>query len=180
MRLAGHVTHFNDLRAAAQPVLEHLAAQSRETVNLAVLDGDEAVNVEQIDGPHLVRDNNWIGRRTPLHCVANGKVLVAWQSPANLERVLSQPLVRFTSRTITDPRLLREELARVRTHGYATALGEIEDGLNAVAAPVRAASGEIVAAISVSGPAYRVTADRIAELGALTLRAAEAISARWR
>ena len=149
-------------------------------MNLAVLDGDEAVNVEQIDGPHIVRDSNWVGRRTPLHCVANGKVLLAWQSPTFVERILSQPLMHFTIHTITDPKVLREELAHVRTYGYATALGEIEDGLNAIAAPVRAASGEIVAAISVSGPAYRVTADRVAELGTLILRAAEAISARWR
>jgi DNA-binding IclR family transcriptional regulator len=74
--------------------------------------------------------------------------------------------------------VLRAELAAVRTQGYACAIGEIEDGLNAVAAPVRDASGQVVAAVSVSGPAYRVTPDRIPDLATLTRAAAAKISAR--
>src|SRR5213593_3284371 len=69
VRLAGQVAHFGDVRAAARPLLIELTERSRETVHLAVLDGDEVVNVEQISGPHLVRDTNWVGRRTPLNCV---------------------------------------------------------------------------------------------------------------
>jgi DNA-binding IclR family transcriptional regulator len=178
VRLAGQVTHFGDERSAARPVLVELSETSRETVHLAVLDGDEVINVEQISGPHLVRDTNWVGRRTPLHCVANGKALLAFRSPAEIEQVLAGQLPRFTDRTITDPHLLRAELAAVRQCGYAQALGEIEDGLNAIAGPIRDASGAVIAAISVSGPAYRVTPDRIAELGALTRSAAVKISAR--
>ena len=74
--------------------------------------------------------------------------------------------------------MLRAELALIRDLGYAQALGEVEVGLNAVAAPVRDGSGQVVAAVSISGPAYRVTADRIAELGALTMVAAGQISGR--
>jgi IclR family acetate operon transcriptional repressor len=178
VRLAGQVTHFGDIRAVARPVLVELAEASRETVHLAVLDGDEAINVEQISGPHLVRDTNWVGRRTPLHCVANGKALLAFRPHADVERVLAAPLARFTERTIADPRRLRAELAAVRERGYAQALGEVEEGLNAVAAPVRDSSGAVAAAVSVSGPAYRVTIDRMAELGAVTVDAAANISAR--
>src|SRR6266498_2009768 len=72
VRLAGQVTHFGDIRATARPALVDLAEASRETVHLAALDEDEVINIEQISGPHLVRDTNWVGRRTPLHCVANG------------------------------------------------------------------------------------------------------------
>jgi DNA-binding IclR family transcriptional regulator len=178
VRLAGRVSHFRDVRATARPVLLALTARTRETVNLAVLDGDHVVNVEQLSGPHLVRDTNWVGRRTPLHCVANGKALLAACAPPDVERILSGPLPRFTERTIADPQALRRELAAVRERGYAQALGEIEEGLNAVAAPVRDAAGAVIAAVSVSGPAYRVTADRIAELGALVAAAAAEISDR--
>jgi DNA-binding IclR family transcriptional regulator len=110
--------------------------------------------------------------------VANGKALLAWRPAAEIARVLARPLARFTERTIGDPATLRAELALVRDLGYAQALGEVEVGLNAVAAPVRDSSGQVVAAVSISGPAYRVTADRIAELGALTVVAAGQISGR--
>jgi DNA-binding IclR family transcriptional regulator len=178
MRLAGQVTHFRDVRTAAQPVLVELANVSRETVNLAVLDDDGVINVEQISGPHLVRDTNWVGRRTPLNCVANGKALLAFQPPEIVERILTGPLPRFTGRTITDPAALRAQLAAVRECGFAVALGEIEEGLNAIAAPIKRGAEPPAAAVSISGPAYRVTPDRIAELGALTVSAAEKIAAR--
>ncbi len=178
VRLAGQVTHFGDVREAARPVLIELTERSHETVHLAVLDGDEVVNVEQLSGPHLVREANWVGQRTPLNCVANGKALLAFQPAPTIERILSGSLPRFTERTIADPQRLRRDLARVRERGYAQALGEIEEGLNAIAAPIRDAAGAVVAAVSVSGPAYRVTADRIPDLGALVVAAAAKISAR--
>jgi DNA-binding IclR family transcriptional regulator len=178
VRLAGQVTHFGDIRATARPVLVGLAESSRETVHLAVLDEGEVINIEQISGPHLVRDTNWVGRRTPLHCVANGKALLAFLAAPEIARVLAGPLARFTDRTIVDPERLRAELALVRERGYAQALGEVEVGLNAVAAPVRDGGGQAIAAVSVSGPAYRVTAERVAELGALTMAAARQIAGR--
>lgn len=178
VRLAGQATHFGDVRAAARPALVELAEASRETVHLAVLDGDEVINIEQIVGTHIVREANWVGRRTPLHCVANGKALLAFQPAELIERVLAGLLPRYTERTIADPERLRAELAGVRRLGYATALGEIEEGLNAVAAPVRDASGQVVAAVSVSGPAYRVKAKDVVDLGALAVGAAAKISAR--
>jgi DNA-binding IclR family transcriptional regulator len=178
IRLAGLVPYFQDLREAARPVLHELAERSRETVNLAVFDGDEVVNIEQISGPHLVRDTNWVGRRTAPHGVANGKALLAFRPPAEIERVLGGPLPRYTRRTITDPTALRDELAAVRERGYAIALGELEDGLNAVAAPIAGEAGSMIAAISVAGPAYRVTPDRIPALGAFAIEAAKRIAAR--
>ncbi len=103
VRLAGQVTHFGDVRAAARPVMIELAEASRETVILAVRDGDEVINVEQINAPHLVRDANWVGRRTPLSCVANGKALLAFAPAADIDRILARPLPRFTERTLVSP-----------------------------------------------------------------------------
>jgi DNA-binding IclR family transcriptional regulator len=177
-RLAGQATHFGDLRPAAREALLALADSARETVHLAVRDGDEVINVEQVAGPHLVREANWLGRRTPLHCVANGKALLAFAPPAVVERVLAGPLPAFTARTITSPAALRRELGLVRERGYATALGEVEEGLHAVAAPVLNRDELAVAAVSVSGPSYLVTPERIPELGALAVEAAARIAAR--
>jgi DNA-binding IclR family transcriptional regulator len=178
VRLAGRVSHFRDLRAVAQPVLLELSERARETIHLAVPDGDEVVNIEQISGPHLVRETNWVGRRTPFHCAANGKALLAFQPAAAIEQVLAGTLARFTERTITERAQVRAELAQVRARGYARALGEIETGLNGVAAPVRNAGGEVIAAVSAGGPAYRVTSERMHELGALVVEAAATISTR--
>jgi DNA-binding IclR family transcriptional regulator len=177
-RLAGQAGHLGDLREVAHPVLVELAEITRETANLAVLEGAEAHNVDQASGPHLVHIGNWVGRHTPLHCVANGKVLLAFQSEAELDRLLAQPLRAFTAHTITDAGALRVELMAVRQRGYASAMGEIEEGLNAIAAPIHDSAGEVIAALSVSGPAYRVTPERVAELGEITGRLASEVSRR--
>lgn len=178
VRLAGRVAHTRDLRSVARPVLRELGERSRESVHLALLDGDEVVNVEQLPGPHLVAETNWLGRRTPLHCAANGKAILAFQPKAVVERILRRPLARITPNTVIDPRVLRGQLAQARKSGYAFTLGEIEEGLNAIAAPIRDAESMVVAAVSVSGPAYRVPPSRVPELGALVVEAAAEISAR--
>lgn len=178
VRLAGQVTHFSDLRSIAQPLLIELRERSGETIHLAVLDGDEVVNIEQLNAPHLVREANWVGRRTPLHCVANGKALLAYLPPSTIARLLAAPLPRYTEHTLTDPTVLQDELTLIRERGYAQAIGEIEAGLNAVAAPIHNANGDVVAAVSISGPAYRVTSERLSEFGALVCATAQRISAR--
>ena len=177
-RLAGRVDHFRDIREVARPFLAELAEVTRETANLAVLDGDEVNNVDQVSGPHLVRVGNWVGRRTPLHCVANGKALLAFLPTAEMERLTTGPLASFTPLTVTRPSALRACLAQVRQQGYATALGEIEEGLNAIAAPIWDAGGVVTAAFSVSGPAYRVTLERVPELGQITREIAQRVSHR--
>jgi IclR family transcriptional regulator, acetate operon repressor len=179
VRLAWRAERPGDLRAVARPALEALVEQARDTVHLAIRDGHEAVNIEQLDGPHLMREASWVGRRTPLHCVANGKALLAFAPPQLIDQVLRGTLPAFTSRTIVDARTLRGQLQSIRTRGYAVALGEIEEGLNAVAAPVLGPQGA-VAAVSVSGPAYRVTPERIPELARLAVAAAEQIGAAVR
>jgi DNA-binding IclR family transcriptional regulator len=178
VRLAGSVTHFADLRGVAHAVLVRLSERSQESVHVGVLDGCEVVNVEQLAAPHLIRETNWLGRRTPLHCAANGKAILAFQGEPLIAAVLARPLARITPATITDPRLLRAELAEVRSRGYAFSVGEVEAGLNGVAAPIRNAQGAVFAAVSVSGPAYRVPVSRLDELGTLVVAAAEELSVR--
>lgn len=152
-----------DLATAARPAMESLANETGETINLATLDADgvQAVNVVQIEGKHLVGVGVWTGRRTPLHCVANGKVLLAFA-----EAKLPAKLESFTPKTITTHKALEAELEAIRKRGFATNAGEIEEGLHAVAAPVFDAYGRCVAALSVSAPAFRLPARQLNELGA--------------
>jgi IclR family acetate operon transcriptional repressor len=175
VRLATTALADLDVARQARPVLELLAEETQETVNLAVLEGYEVVNVDQVAGSHAVLNVNWVGKRTPLHCTSNGKVLLA-NLPEREWRIL--PLERRTPRTITDPALLLGQLRRARARGYAYTIEELEVGLNAVAAPVRGPSGEVVAAVSVAGPAYRVTKERIPELARAVVEAGAEISRR--
>jgi DNA-binding IclR family transcriptional regulator len=161
----------SDLVELARPAMERLADETGETVNLGVLEGSEAVNVAQAEGRHIVGVGSWAGRRTPLHCAANGKVLLAASGAAELPARLE----RFTERTIVERRALERDLDRVRRRGYATNVGELEEGLNAVAVPVRDAEGTCLAALSVSGPAYRLPEGTLAGVARACSQAAAEI-----
>jgi DNA-binding IclR family transcriptional regulator len=178
IRLAGAAMASMDLVRIARPVLEELADRTRETVNLGVLSGDVVVYIDQVTGTRSIVAVSWVGRRTPLHATSNGKVLLAGQDPQELERLLAPPLERSTPSTIIDPRRLRLQLDEIRARGYATTMEELEEGLNAVAAPIRRADGRVVAALSVSGPAFRMRPVDLPRLGHLTAEAAAAVSRR--
>ncbi|GAA0695562.1 IclR family transcriptional regulator [Kitasatospora atroaurantiaca] len=178
VRLAGAATARLDLSQQSRPICERLAAEVAETINIAILDDDAAVNIDQVLGPSAVTTHNWVGQRTALHATSSGKVLLAHLSEAALERRLAEPLTSYTARTITDPRKLRRQLENVRTEGFACTIEELETGLNAVAAPLFAYHGQVVAAVSASGPSYRLSEPRILEVAAAVQRAAQEISAR--
>jgi DNA-binding IclR family transcriptional regulator len=152
-----------DLVATMQPAMEKLSQRTGETVNLAVPDGHDVLNVAEVPSTYILSaSGGWIGRRTRPHAVANGKVLLAYGAlppPVSLER--------FTPQTITSPDELAAQLEDVRRDGYATAVAELEAGLVAVAAPVFDPAGTCVAALSVSGPEYRMAPETLAGLGRL-------------
>jgi IclR family transcriptional regulator, acetate operon repressor len=152
-----------DVVAAMQPAMGKLSQQTGETVNLAVPDGPDVLNVAEVPSRYILNSSGgWIGRRTRPHAVANGKVLLAYGAiPMPLQ------LERYTAQTITTPEALAAELAAVRRNGYATAVAELEEGLVAVASPVRDATGACVAALSISGPAFRMLPESLDELGRL-------------
>ncbi|MGY2001676.1 IclR family transcriptional regulator [Blastococcus sp. SYSU DS1024] len=160
VRLGGASAAQLDLTRLGHEVCERLAAELDETVNLAVLDGDSAVNISQVHGSASVGVLNWVGRRTPLHATSSGKVLLAFGSAAARSALSAAPFARYTPATITDAAVLDEVLHEVRSRGWAATEGEFELGLNAVAAPVCAPDGRLLAALSVSAPAYRLPAER--------------------
>ncbi|MCK7624878.1 IclR family transcriptional regulator [Streptomyces sp. RS10V-4] len=178
LRLAGAAAIRLDISQEGQPVCRALADATGETANIAVLDGDAAVNIMQARGAAAVTAFNWLGRRTPLHATASGKVLLAHLPDDRREALLGRPLPRFTAHTVTDPGAVRAELAAVLASGSAWTAEEFETGLNAVAAPVRSYDGSVVGAIGVSGPAYRMAGERLPELAEASVRAAADLSRR--
>src|SRR5580698_6587363 len=161
VRLAGAARRGLDLVQESRPVCRALAQEVGETVNLAILSGRDALYLDQIAGPAALSPHNWAGQRIPLHATSDGKVLLAYLTDAERHRCLTPPLQRFTDCTITAVAAFPPLLAQVRERGYATAVNELEDGLTAIAAPVRDAEGTVVASVSASGPSFRIPADRI-------------------
>jgi IclR family transcriptional regulator, acetate operon repressor len=178
LRLAGATTARLDLVQESRPVCEELAREVGETINLAVLADGHALYVDQVAGPSAVQTRNWVGHRLALHATSNGKVLLAYLAPAVRDALLSVPMERYTDHTIVDARRLETELAQVRAQGYAATVDELEVGLTAVAAPVRNIDGEVVAAVSASGPSYRLTEPRLPVVAQAVRRSADEISRR--
>lgn len=179
VRLAGAVRATLELTRAAHPVCERLSRAADEAVNLAVLEGHSVVNIDQADLSSSVIGVNWVGAYTSLHGTSSGKVFLAHLPFREREAVLEGPLQRFTDRTLVGSDELRAELDQIRSAGFAMALEELEEGLHAVAAPIRMGDGSVRAAVSVSGPAYRLTLERIErEVAALVRQAAGDISRR--
>lgn len=152
-----------DLIASMQAAMDKLSRHTGETINLAVPAGPDILNVAEVPSTFILScTGGWTGRRTTPHAVANGKVLLAYRAipmPRRLER--------YTEHTITTREALEAELETVRRDGYATAVDELEEGLVAVAAPVFDAGGACVAAISISGPTFRMPPENLPELGRL-------------
>lgn len=178
IRLAGSAMAGLDIVRIAHPILDDLAEDTCETVNLGVRADDSVVYIDQVTGTRSVVAVSWVGRRTPLHATSNGKVLLAYTEAAERERFLSRSLPSMTSRTVTDAAELRRQLEQVVTRGYAQTLEELEEGLNAVAAPIRQADGRVTAALSVSGPAFRMRSVDLPRIARRTMEAADAISRR--
>lgn len=158
LRLAHAIPGRLSLVVEAREEIRDLARAVSETVNLAVLREGHAVNVGQEMGPATVSTYDWIGSITPLHATASGKVLLAGLSSEDRARIVKeQGLKAYTARTITSKKVLERQLLDVAGQGFATAIEEFELGLNSIAVPVRDHLGTVVAAVSVSGPAFRFT-----------------------
>jgi DNA-binding IclR family transcriptional regulator len=160
VELGYNVVYSNSLLQTALPYLHYLAEQVGEAAYVAVRDRDELLTMIQVLSPNASDQIPWAGS-LPLHATASGKVLLTQMPEAELSALLDKGLARWTENTITEPDQLREEIGRVREQGYATCLEEQEAGVNAVAVPVRSPEGDVAAALSSVGPAYRFTRDRV-------------------
>jgi DNA-binding IclR family transcriptional regulator len=159
LALANQILSSLDIREKAKPVLKKLARELEVNAHLAVLYEDEVLYLDREEAAPSVVIPSVIGRRVPPHCTALGKILLAYDYEA-LERILAKgSLPALTPNTITNPEVLKRELERVRSQGYAMDWEEFHEGTICVAAPVRNYRGRVVAAISVSLPKTRLTHD---------------------
>lgn len=184
IRLGALALRSNDLMTAARPDLEGLVDATGETASLEVLAGDEVVIVDEVEGPSLVGASSEIGTRWPAHATSTGKVLLAAEragiggAARGRREAIPRRLRKLTPRTITNPGPLDRELDRVLERGWAAAIEELEVGYVAVGAPVRDHELRVLAAISIGGPAARLTKGRIPGLARQVVRAADRISQR--
>jgi DNA-binding IclR family transcriptional regulator len=178
VRLAGAATGRMDLAKLGHATCQTLADELGETVNIAIVDTDVAINITQAHGSSAVIAQNWVGQRTPLHATSSGKVLFANLPDDDRQYVLNLPLPEYTPHTLTDANDLKDELDKVAATGYARCFEELELGLHAVAVPVRDQFGGIVASISASGPSYRLSRRRTLQLVDVLAGAAAELSAQ--
>jgi IclR family transcriptional regulator, KDG regulon repressor len=168
-----------DLHTACAPVLASLREETRESTQVGVLNGHEVVYVDRLESAHSLRLFTETGRRVPVHCTSSGKVLLAYLAPPDRKALLARaPLSRHTPHTITDRDALAAELDRVRRRGWSEAVQEREIGVASVAAPIRDARGDVVAAISIGAPIARLAAAQRRRLGPVVVAAGEAASRR--
>lgn len=154
LRLAHSIPEHLDLVRHARPIMDALADELNETINIAVLHHGFVVNLGQSVGHAAISAHNWIGELTPPHATSSGKVLLA-ALPASERRTIIRQLDRFTDHTITSRKVLTAQLHAVTHNGYATTTEELEIGLSAISVPLQDHSGLTVAALSISGPSYR-------------------------
>lgn len=161
LRIAGAVALRIDLAREAQEVCDEVTTRLGETSNVAILVDDAAVNIAQTTGTSsvAVRDQ-YVGQRTPLHATSSGKTLLAYAGQPTVDAV-TRSLERFSDTTIVDPAALRDELALIRERGWGSALAEWQDHTNAVAVPVFATDGSVVAALSITAPAFRMPPEQL-------------------
>ncbi len=166
----------------ANPYLEHLASKTRETVNLAILDGPRAMYVEKIESTEVIKADIGVGRSYPAYATSLGKAMLAYTPREKVIRLFEkEEFTKFTPDTIGSLDELLAELKIIHRRGYAVDDQEFIPGLACVAAPVRMGSGDAVAALSISYPRYRYKSGGREELSMveLLMEAAKRLSAEF-
>jgi DNA-binding IclR family transcriptional regulator len=154
-----------DLRSIALPALRRLSRDTGETALLTVLapGGDASVCLERVETSQPLRLSVQPGRRAALHAGASQKALMAYAGEQAIERVLARPLERLCHNTITEPGLLRAELAHIREVGWASSFEETNLGVRGLAVAVLSERDVVVCAIGIAGPDARLNSDRVGE-----------------
>jgi DNA-binding IclR family transcriptional regulator len=173
------VARFN-IRDRARPHLEKLMYNAGETVHLCVLDGGEVLYLDKVEPNRSVRLSSTVGHRTPAHCTAVGKAMLAYLPETDVDAVLQRHgMKRFTVKTLCTPAELKAELKSIRDRGHSVDDEEHEEGVRCIAAVVRDYSGAPAAAISVSAPSFRLPVEKISALALLVRETSEALSQEW-
>lgn len=177
-QLGNQVERNGLLHRFARPFMVDLARLSGETVSIQVVQGDHGLCVDVVESQHAMRLTISPGQSFPLHAGCAGKVMLAFQAPAVIDRLLSHtPLQRYTDATITDPEALRADLASIRERGFGFSDSEITPGARSIGAPIFAANGIVAGSLVISGPGMRLSKERMNQLAIPTAQAAAGLSA---
>jgi len=169
-----------DPRRHARPHLDRLQRELAETVFFCILDDGQVFYLDKVESQQSIRTACTVGSRAPAYCTAVGKAMLAELPDAEVSDIVRRwGLKAITANTITTAAALKAELKTVRSRGYAIDNEEKEQGLRCISAAVRGHSGKLFAAISVSGPAFRITKGRIPEIGHVVMRAANDLSVEF-
>lgn len=166
-----------DIRNVALPIINELLLETKETISLYILDGDERLCVERMESAQNVRIVARIGRRLPLYAGSAGKLMLAFLPEKRQEEIISRTTFQpFTPKTIVDVKELKEQLKIIRKQGYAFSDGEWVEDAAGIAAPIFDMKGDILAALTISGPSFRFTKEKILFHKNKVIKAAERIS----
>jgi DNA-binding IclR family transcriptional regulator len=166
-----------DLHREARPFVDALTRQGGQAVHLAVFDGQRAIVIHRADAsPEKSLAAHTI-EQAPVHCTSVGKAILAFQPEAVVSKIIAAGLTRYTETTIIDPAALLTVLATVREVGYALDEGEHQPGLRCIGAPIRDQSGQVIAGISLTGPAWRIPLAEVDGLAKVVVHHANGISA---
>jgi DNA-binding IclR family transcriptional regulator len=173
------IAQFN-IRDRARSYLEALVNETDETVHLCVLDAGEVLYLDKVEPTRSVRLSSRIGLRNPAHCTAVGKAMMAWLDDSEVEAIVQRHGLRhFTPRTISTLAELRADLTKIREQGYAIDDEEHEEGVRCVAAVVRDHAGRPAAAMSISGPSFRIPMEKVPIFAQSICRATQHLSREW-
>jgi DNA-binding IclR family transcriptional regulator len=168
-----------ELVKEAAPYLKELQNQSNETVYLAILDEGEVLYLGREESSQSIRMVSKVGSRVPAHCTALGKILLAYLDEEERKKILKETeLSRFTDNTITDEEEIKKEFRKVKEQGFAQDREEYEKNVCCIAAPIRNHQGRVIAAISISGPAFRLNTGRRRQLRGILIQISKKISTR--
>jgi DNA-binding IclR family transcriptional regulator len=162
----------------ARPHIFALREATNETVHLAVPEGAQIIYVYDLESTQAIRQRANLGERKPAFCSAEGRAMLAFADPREVEAALNAGLAARTARTDTNPKSLRKALEQVRALGYALEDEQSETGMRSLAAPIRDAEGRVVAAVGIAGPMQRLDDAAIARFAPLVVNTANIISAR--
>jgi IclR family KDG regulon transcriptional repressor len=176
IEMASLVLQDVELHRWAQPYLHKLSTQFGETVDLSILDGSDVIYLDVIESPQRLKLAAAVGQRLPAFCTASGKALLAFLPEDQIRKILGENLTRYTDCTPVSISDILSELRVTAERGYAVSEQEYERDINAVAAPIFDADHHPIASIAIVGPSFRLTKDRLPDLGESIRRMTQLIS----
>lgn len=165
LEISSRLLESMDLREEAKPFLKELESETNEVIHLVVYDEGDVVYIEKLEGNEILRMHSKVGKRAPMHCTSVGKAILAHLPHSDVLEILERKgMPVHTDKTITDKEVIFQELAHIRKNGFALDLEENEYGITCIAAPIFNHLGNVIAAVSISGPTMRMDGTRLKQL----------------